>query len=100
MKDPKATIIIKAYEVIEKNLTDFLDIVPPEGDNRQTWSPKLVSILLAWISFSNSVSVIDTFGNVVDILILLLLLYVFSISLAYPKLVDRFLMIGKLTEVE
>ncbi|XOB46386.1 MAG: hypothetical protein ACKKMV_02970 [Candidatus Nealsonbacteria bacterium] len=55
MNDSRATIIIKAYEIIEKNLIHFLDLIPPEGCNRQTWSPKLVSILLDTGSLVDSI---------------------------------------------
>lgn len=46
MKEVVATRIVEAYEAIENDLLNFLRIVPYEDQNKNTWSPKLVRILL------------------------------------------------------
>ena len=46
MDEFNATIIIEFYESLEQDLLNFLKVVPYEKQNFETWSPKLIDILV------------------------------------------------------
>lgn len=49
MDQPTADLLVAWYEHLEKQVRDFMELIPPQGDNARTWSPRLASIIMGTI---------------------------------------------------
>ncbi len=46
MDDSKADILVRWYENLEEQISDFMRYVPPQGQNKKTWSPRLATVIV------------------------------------------------------
>src|SRR5262245_24008129 len=55
MNEKTAENIIHWYASLEKQVLDFLTVVPPQGQNLKTWSPSLADVMVGACNLIESV---------------------------------------------
>jgi len=55
MDEITAANVLRWYESLEEQVLDFMQVVPPQGDNLHVWSPQLATVVVEAGSLIDSV---------------------------------------------